>query len=305
MIPAYKRSDYLTRLLNSIAVQTYQDFEVVITDDSPDSTVEDLLSKFSFLSIRYFRNMPSLGTPANWNKGISLARGEWIKLMHDDDWFRSPHSLQGFADATTEGIRFVFSRYVNVVEAGGEKMPGFPSSWKKRIISQPLTLLAENVVGPPSVTLIHRSVQERYDERMKWRVDLDFYCRLLQQEKDFRLIDEPLVNVGISQSQVTNDCLNIPEVELPEGWLLLEKYGLQPLQNVLVYDAWWRILRNNSIRNVRQLQELASNRNWPVVIEQMVIHQQNIPTLLLNSGLFSKFAMFLSYLQNTKLLKGK
>src|SRR5687767_8300464 len=87
-IPAYKNVSYLGRLLDSIAEQTFADFEVVITDDSPDNSVEDFLKNYSRIeTISYYRNVPACGTPENWNAGIRKARGKWIKLMHDDDWF--------------------------------------------------------------------------------------------------------------------------------------------------------------------------------------------------------------------------
>jgi len=71
-IPAYKRLPFLTRLMNSIAEQTYTQFEVIISDDSDDDTVSDYLKSVTFsFPIHYYKNSPSLGTPANWNFGIS------------------------------------------------------------------------------------------------------------------------------------------------------------------------------------------------------------------------------------------
>ena len=93
-----------------------------------------------------------------------------------------------------------------------------------------MLLLPKNAIGPPSVTMVHASVSDQYDVRMKWRVDIDFYIRVLQNERDFFYIDKPLVNVGIGKTQVTNSCLNKPEVELPEGLLLLKKFGVEPLK---------------------------------------------------------------------------
>lgn len=301
-IPSYKRPENIRRLLQSIAVQTFKDYEIVITDDSPDESVKTVVDAYPQLPISYFKNPKALGTPANWNYAISMARGEWIKLMHDDDWFRSKDSLQKFADKTSENKRFVFSGFVTVFESGIERVSKFPFQWEKKIVNHPVSLLAKNVIGTPSVTLVHRSVSEVYDERIKWRVDIDYYMRLLMKEKNFVLIDEPLVNVGMSQGQVTNYSINIPGVELPEGLLLLEKFGLEPLKQVLVYDAWWRILRNTATRRNEQLYEFAPKNRWPEVIIRMVAHQSIIPGKLLRWGLVSKASMFFSYLLNKKYL---
>ena len=119
-IPAYKRLERLRRLLDSIVSQTFHDFEVVITDDSPNFSVKELIETFK-LPIQYFKNESALGTPANWNYCISKAKGEWIKLMHDDDWFSSPNSLELFAEATRHNKKFIFSAYINVYEGSTKK----------------------------------------------------------------------------------------------------------------------------------------------------------------------------------------
>ena len=160
-----------------------------------------------------------------------------------------------------------------------------------------MTLLAYNVVGPPSVTLIHKSIKEKYDEQMKWRVDMDFYVRLLLQEQDYTYIDEVLIYVGISETQVTNYCFQNPSVELPEGYLLLKKYGANRLQNIWVYDAWWRLLRNMNIRTPQQLLQYEP-QPWPAVITTLLMHLNSIPSFMLKAGLFSKTVMAISYLFN-------
>jgi glycosyltransferase involved in cell wall biosynthesis len=281
-------------------IQTFKDFEIVLSDDSDDDSVQNLCQSYAYkLPIQYFRNKPSLGTPANWNFAISKAKGEWIKLMHDDDWFASPESLEFFAaGARSVNKKFIFSAYNNYFESEKKyKEEGFPFDGKRRIIKSPVTLLAHNVVGPPSVTLIHQSIQEVYDERMKWRVDMDFYMQLLAKEKDYYRIDKVLVNVGVSDTQVTNSCINVPSVELPEGYLLLEKHGVKALSHILVYDAWWRLLRNMKIFSMEQLSNYVQ-KEWPPVILKMVKHLSACPSFVLNNGVTSKFAMFCSYCIN-------
>ena len=301
-IPAYKRPINIDRLLHSISIQTFTDYEIIITDDSPDDSLQPVLQKYGQLPIVYYKNENGLGTPVNWKYGISLAKGEWIKIMHDDDWFAGEDSLKIFAEATKKGKRFIVCRYFNVFESGKKEAPAFPESWKSMIVQEPMTLLSTNVVGPPSVTLVHSSIKEQYDTFMKWRVDIDFYVRILSTEKAFELIDQSLVCVGVSETQVTNYCINEPEVELPEGVLLLHKYGVAPLKNIRVYDAWWRILRNVNIRSIEQLESYTPYTTWPKAVQRMVQQQSRIPASLLKLGPFSKLAMALSYLFNQKYL---
>ncbi len=298
-IPAYKRVNYLQRLLDSISIQTFRDFDVVITDDSPDDSVRNLVQQYrSSFPIFYHHNSPAKGTPANWNEGISHATGDWIKLIHDDDWFATKESLGIFAKHAGTNSKLIFSAYANCIDGQtAMETKRLGTSWKDRITKEPMTLLAYNVIGPPSVTMVHSSVKDRYDERMKWRVDMDYYVELLLKDKSYTYIDEVLINVGISTTQVTNECFQNPSVELPEGFLLLQKYGSFRLRNIWVYDAWWRLLRNMQITSEQQLQQYPP-AEWPQVIVRMVSDLRKMPAFVLKFGPFSKFAMFVSWLTN-------
>lgn len=303
-IPAYKRPENIVFLLQSIAKQTFTDFEIVITDDSPDDSVALVLQKYNDLPIQYYKNPTALGTPANWNAAIKKASGTWIKIMHDDDWFAGPESLQHFVNHASGKQQFIFSSYYTVVsETGFQKEMTFPKRLLAQVFQNPMLLLARNIVGPPSVTLVHRSVVEEYDVAMKWRVDIDYYVRLLMRGESFTYIPEPLINVGISNSQVTNYCIDHPEVELPEGLLLLQKFGVRPLQHILVFDAWWRLLRNSGVRHERQLGQFTTVNAWPPIIFKMIRWQKRVPTAILKSGLFSKLLMGCCYLFNRRLLQ--
>ena len=297
-IPSYKRTHYLQRLLQSIAGQTFSNFEVIVSDDSDDDSVENLVTQFTDnISLFYYKNTPALGTPANWNFAISKATGEWIKLMHDDDWFATPSALQQFAEATKNKNKFVVSNYNNITENGTVLRKPFLSLYqKKRLLREPMILLSENIIGQPSVCMVHRSVTAQYDERMKWRVDIDYYMQLLLSEKKFTHSSKVLVSIGIGNTQVTHSCLNVPGVELPEGWLLLQKYGTKPLKNILVYDAWWRIIRNTKTRSVETLYKYASP--WNETIEKMVQKQSKIKPSRLQNGVISKLYMLMSYAKN-------
>ena len=297
-IPAYKRIDYLKRLLCSIEIQKFKDYEVIISDDSNDHSVEELLKNFNGrFEIKYFKNEKALGTPANWNHAISKATGEWIKLMHDDDWFDNEHSLEKFALARNNN-KFIFSAYTNKTELTNNiEKKFFNENLKTIILKNPLRLLAKNSIGPPSVTLFHNSIKDKYDEGLKWRVDIEYYIRNISKGIGFNYISEPLMNVGVSESQVTNYCLNVPSVEIPEMYILLSKYGTSPLKNILVYDAYWRILRNTYIHSKSKLESFGQT-DWPAVILSMVELQSKFNQSTLRNGVISKTLMSISYIYN-------
>jgi glycosyltransferase involved in cell wall biosynthesis len=309
-IPAYKRISFLKRLLDSIEIQTYSGFEVIVTDDSPGDEVADLCQSHALSPrIRYFKNKKPLGTPENWNESIRRAGGEWIKLMHDDDWFREPGALKSFAEEVSRNPtgRFFFSGYTNVM-LDDEKKPGsevhLSERWLNRISRNPKTLLSSNRIGPPSVTLHRNGAGIFYDPALKWLVDIDFYMRFLQNSRPFQ-ISENLIDVGLGKDQVTKKVFRNPKVEIPENLYILNKIGVSSLRNIIVYDAYWRFIRNLNIRSVNLIRESGYQGQIPVVITNMIRFQSFIPSTILNTGIFSKFFMTIHYvIQFAKLTRG-
>ena len=186
-IPAYKRPDLLRVLLESIAIQTWRDFEVVVTDDSPDDQVAILCEEFSsHIELRYFHHEQALGTPENWNAAIRHAKGEWIKLMHDDDWFAFPDSLQRLVKLTEEASTdFVFCGSTTIEHHEVVWQQKISTFSEKLLKKDPRNLFHLNFIGPPSVVMHRNDGEVWYDKRMKWLVDIDFYIRYLHHSPRF------------------------------------------------------------------------------------------------------------------------
>lgn len=89
ILPSYNHEKFLTRRLESILNQTYQNFELLMLDDfSKDDSVSILESyKNERCSSCLFVNNENSGSPfVQWAKGIELARGELIWIAEDDDF---------------------------------------------------------------------------------------------------------------------------------------------------------------------------------------------------------------------------
>lgn len=92
-IPAYK-SKYLKECIQSILLQTVQDFELIILNDSSPEPVKEVVATIEDSRIRYFeneKNVGSLDLVHNWNKCLTYATGEFVIIMGDDDLLRSDY----------------------------------------------------------------------------------------------------------------------------------------------------------------------------------------------------------------------
>ena len=297
-IPAFRRTEFLKRLLDSIAIQTYQNYEVVITDDSPDDGVGELVEQHSVKPrIRYVKNAKTLGSPENWNEGLRMAKSDWIKIMHDDDWFSGPESLGYYAEAIRKGIyQFYFSAYTNTYPDGRGIPVHISEQQLEALRLEPEMLLAVNRVGPPSAVIFKKDLTVLFDQRMQWLVDIDFYIRYLNRYPPAIYIPKNLVHIGISESQVTRSSFGNRKIEIPERFLLLEKIRPESLKNVQVYDSWWRFIRNMKIRDAKDISDNGYQGKIPETILSMIHFQKNIPSPVLRNGFFSKLLMGAHYL---------
>lgn len=300
-IPAYKNKVFLERLLSSIEKQTFRNFEVIVSDDSPDDSLYDLLGVYNQkLEITYIRNIPALGSPANWNNAIRKATGRWIKIMHDDDWFNGSGSLQKFADeAKKDEVELIFSGFSNInVESNWQNK--YVMRWWHRFLLRktPLNLLMKNFIGHPSTTLIRNNRKDWFNEEMKWVVDIEFYIRMLSNNRNFVSIPEPLLNIGIGSEQITTLVFRKPEVEIPENIALLNILKPQALRNIPAYDYYWRFIRNLSIRTIGYLDKYNGRAVSPLLLQKMILQQAKLPIPFLKVGVFSKTAMLITYIWN-------
>jgi glycosyltransferase involved in cell wall biosynthesis len=86
----------LGECIGSILGQSFKDFEVLVMDDcSPDDT-RQVAQSFKDPRVTYIRNEQNLGHLKNYNKGIGLARGNYIWLISADDRLRSSKVLERY-----------------------------------------------------------------------------------------------------------------------------------------------------------------------------------------------------------------
>nr|WP_294781779.1 glycosyltransferase family 2 protein [uncultured Flavobacterium sp.] len=86
-IPAYK-GRYLNDCIDSILSQIFKDFELIVINDCSPDRIYDIVKAFDDPRINYYENEVNIGAENvidNWNKCLSLAKGDFFILMGDDD----------------------------------------------------------------------------------------------------------------------------------------------------------------------------------------------------------------------------
>jgi hypothetical protein len=89
VIPNYNHARFLRRRIESVLRQTYTDFEVILLDDCSTDESRSILADYANDSriVRIEFNEVNSGTTfRQWNKGVRLARGEYVWIAESDDY---------------------------------------------------------------------------------------------------------------------------------------------------------------------------------------------------------------------------
>ena len=100
IVPNYNHATYLRERLDSIFSQTFQDFEVILLDDSSSDLSQMVLEEYAkHPKVSHFIiNEKNSGSPfKQWKKGINLSQGEYIWIAESDDYCK-PDFLEKIFD---------------------------------------------------------------------------------------------------------------------------------------------------------------------------------------------------------------
>ena len=280
-IPCYNQTEHLRRTIDSILEQTYTDYEVIISDDSVSDDVADLVAdyqKFQKNKIRYYRNKPSLGSPANWNFAIRKASGALIKIMHHDDYFTSKYSLQLMVDMLWQKPEYDFAfcgSNVQDLRDNSTRLHYCPEDRLSMLKEYPESLFLGNIIGSPSATIFRREIFEPFKEKYKWVVDFDFYIRILQKNGHFNHTREVLTCNVFHGHNITNICENNINVDLKEHLELFNeltrenpslKFNRFFIRFFVEYYAKFGVTRISKLRN------LGYNGSIPLTLRLIVCY---------------------------------
>ena len=190
VIPTWNREDLLPRALTSVARQTRPPEEVLVVDDGSTDGTEGMIRR-QFPGVRYLRQ-ENRGVAAARNRGIEVARGDWLAFLDsDDEWL--PEKLARQLDALRERPEFLLCHTNEVWIRRGKRVNAMKKHAKSGgyIFNECLPLC---VISPSSV-LAHRNLFERvglFDEALPACEDYDLWLRVTASHPVLYL-EEPLI----------------------------------------------------------------------------------------------------------------
>lgn len=226
-IPTYNGEKYIEEALNSAINQTYNNLEIIISDDaSVDRTIE-IINRFKNLtSIPFYiyYHIPS-GIGANWNNCVKNSNGKYIKFLFQDDMLLPTcvEEMVQLAEIHSNiGIvyckrNFIYDKKDTFSIEWINSFTNLHTSWKELLVKEGVTSgkkclkdeylfhSPKNKFGEPTAVLINKKVFNKigyFNENLKQTLDIEFWWRVLNYF-DVGFVDKNLIMFRLHSEQAT------------------------------------------------------------------------------------------------------
>ena len=189
---------YVEKSINSILDQTYKNFELLILDDSTNAETIAAINKYKFdPRVQVLRDAKRLGFVRSLNKGLRIARGEYIARMDGDDIAIKDRLEKQVSFLCGHRSIDILGGQINIIDEN-DYVTG-----KRSYPLGGLKLLAffiiRTPVAHPTVMFRRKIVDDGFDynEYFLKAEDIDFWIRLYNAGYKFRNLSDTLVNFRV------------------------------------------------------------------------------------------------------------
>lgn len=187
----YNHARFVLETLESIRAQTFQDFELIVTDDASRDNSPDLIAQWLVEhrpDAQFIRHVTNAGLCRTLNEALAQARGAYICMIATDDtWY--PDRLARHIDAMSAAPANVAVVYSDAdqMDEDGHALPTKFIDYYRKDFAPPsgklFPILADGNFIPAMAATIRRSAIDAvggYDERLSYE-DYDMWLRLSPQ----------------------------------------------------------------------------------------------------------------------------
>ena len=177
IIPTYNRASFIEKAILSVLAQTYEEWELIIIDDGSTDDTYKVCNSFNDPRIKYTYQNNSERSAAR-NKGIDIAKGEWVCFLDSDDYFLPNHLEQLTNTIKQENLK-------NVILACGLYTEKNGNRTKKKLLNfevHPVREISEKFLIPTQVCVYREIlINNRFDENFCLWEDTHLWMRIAAQ----------------------------------------------------------------------------------------------------------------------------
>ncbi|WP_333616453.1 glycosyltransferase family 2 protein [Bacteroides pyogenes] len=234
IIPTYNNLALLQSALCSVTSQTYNHYEIIITDDSTNNKIKLYIESLHNDKIRYFHHTKDDNPISNWNHGIAKATKDFIIILHHDETLGTTTYLSTINDEIKKGSDIIIS-HVKVYDHQQLRQPIFPNCIKRTFISHPALLFLCNAIGPSACLTVKRELVTPFCEQLHWLVDVNWYYEVMHKHECRLLSEDVFVNSYNSHQDKITHNIDIKQTEKSDYNVLTKKYRFHPFIRTMLF----------------------------------------------------------------------
>ena len=218
-VPTYNNAPFLKQALDSILSQSYQNIEVVISDNASTDNTPGIIKSIQDRRVKYFRNPQTVSFIENWNKAIKLASADYIAFYHSDDVysarivekemdFLNKHPLVGgvctLGKLIDEAGRVISDKISLPKELEATNSCGLTELLKLLMVKSGSFIFTPTFMARREVfdTIGYFRDKGESGSQIDGGSDMDYFLRVSQRYQ-FGIIGEKLINKRVSQLNLT------------------------------------------------------------------------------------------------------
>jgi glycosyltransferase involved in cell wall biosynthesis len=196
IIPTYNHGQFIEEAIKSVLGQTYREFELIVVDDGSTDNTNQVLRKYGKDIVHIYQR--NSGVSSARNRGISVAKGEFIAFLDSDDvWMPEKLEMQLALAQENNSIGLVGCAGYHIDSTGRierEFIAGSPEDHSEFLEH----LLIRNIFpGGSSGAFARKECFERvglFDERLRFGEDWDMWIRI-SKAYSVKFAQQPLMKL--------------------------------------------------------------------------------------------------------------
>ncbi|TMO22086.1 glycosyltransferase family 2 protein [Pseudoalteromonas sp. S4741] len=176
IMPAYNAEKYIAQSIDSVVKQSYQNWELLITDDRSNDNTQQIVKQYSNQDsrIKLFVNEENGGAGVARNNSIKQAKGRFIAFLDADDQWLAEKLTTQISFMLKNNYAFTFTAYQKIEgdKKGGILIPPKFTCYKK--------LLSSNVIGCLTAVYDTEMLGKKYMPLIRKRQDMGLWLDILK-----------------------------------------------------------------------------------------------------------------------------
>jgi len=212
LIPAYQSAEYLGQAIQSVLEQSFQDFEIIISDNASTDNTEKVVAAFQDPRVHFYKNHETVEMGENWNRCLFLSKGEYVALLCSDDLW-----LPLFLEKTVE-ILDLYSDIGMCLTQYKFFYGDSDAEWERKILVKPgvyydfAKIIIQKNPTPISGALVrHQCYEEVGAFKPFYSADYDIFLRISKTRWGMYYLALPLMKFRWHKTNLSNDIYKLAD----------------------------------------------------------------------------------------------